>query len=529
MSTENVIVKDWRKIDFSFGLVYPNKFSLGMSSYSIRLLYFLINAFDNIACERIFLPDNLNIKFPASKDFSSKNNLRSLENKVLPDEFDILGFSLHFENDYKNVLWIIEKVGIPLTFQERQERNSKNSTQFPLLIAGGPAVTSNPIPLSKFFDILFIGDSEQNLSNFLDLYQDYNVKKISFKEFLEKAENVEGLYIPALRNNVRRVTLNLLDDSPTPIFQLISKSHKNKTIFENNFFIEINRGCPFRCKFCISSFHNYPFRNRSYDNIIKSIQQSIKYSKFETISLIGSCVSSHPRFKQICEYIIENGKRLTVPSIRVEYLTQDIIELFEKAEIKTITIAPEAGSDRLRYNLDKKITNEKIISILVQIKDSKIRNVKFYFLIGLPGEKDEDIDAIINFLKSIDQLGFTKNSLRVNINPFIPKLNTPYEKEIFFYLDENLHEFTRKYQKLEQELKNITSIKLKFKNFKSIIKNARLQTITSLGNQQVSDLLLEYYKNGATFTALQKAERELNFSLNDYLIRIKECYSPWII
>ena len=164
---------------------------------------------------------------------------------------------------------------------------------------------------------------------------------------------------------------------------------------------------------------------------------------------------------------------------------------------------------------------------MTQIKDSQIKNIKFYFLIGLPNEEEKDIEEIINLLKLIDKLGFTKNSLRVNINPFIPKLNTPYEKEITFYLDENLPKLTKKYKKLEQELKNIISLKLRFKNFKSIIKNARLQTMISMGNKQVSDILLEYYYKGATFSALQKAEKEFNFSLNDYLLKIKEFYSPW--
>ena len=529
MSTENVIIKDWRKIDVSFGLVYPNKFSLGMSSYSIRLLYFLINSFDKIACERIFIPDNLYLKFPASKDYSSKNVLRSLENKALPEDFDILGFSLHFENDFKNIFWILDKAEIPLTFQERQQMINKDNTKFPLLIAGGPAITSNPIPLSKFFDILFIGDSEQNLKLFFDVYQVYNNQKINFKEFLEEAKSIEGLFVPALKNKTKRAILKDLNDSPNPVFQLISNQPNKETIFENYFFVEINRGCPFQCKFCISSFHNYPFRNRSYENIIKSIQQSLKYSKYETISLIGSSVSSHPKFREICEYIIRNEKRLSIPSIRVDHLTQDIIQIFEKAKIKTITIAPEAGSEKLRYSLGKKIPNEKIISILTQIKDSQIKNIKFYFLIGLPNENENDIDEIINLLKSIDQLGFTKNTLRVNINPFIPKLNTPYEKEITFYLDEKMNDFLKKYKKLERELKDMTSIKLKFKNFKLIIKNARLQAMISLGNKKISDLLLEYYNNGATFSSLQRAEKKFNFSLNEYLLKIKGCYSPWII
>jgi len=529
MTTENIIIKDWRNIDFSFGLVYPNVSKLGMSSYSIRLLYFLINSHENIACERIFLPENLKLKFPASKDYSSQNILRSIENKVLPNEFDILGFSFHFENDLRNILWILDKSEIPLTFQERQECISLEKPKFPLIIGGGPVVTSNPMSFSRIFDILFIGDSDYNLKLFLQNFSNYKNEKVNFNGFLESTSRIEGIFIPALKNKVNRAVLNNLDDSPNPIFQVISIDPKENNIFESNFFVEINRGCPYKCKFCISSFHNSPFRNRSYENIKDVIEDAIKYSNFDTISLIGSCVSSHPKFKQICELIINSGKRLSIPSIRIEHLTPDIIQLLERADIKTVTIAPEAGSESLRFGLGKRISNEKIISVLTQIRNSQIKNIKFYFLIGLPGEKEENIDDIIDLLKRVDQLGFERNSLRVNINPFIPKLNTPYEKQISSYLDVKLIELRRKFQKLERELKRIPSIKIKFKNFKSLIKNARLQTIISLGNQKVSDMLLSYYYNGANFGALQKAGNDLQFSINDYLLKIRDCYSPWKI
>ncbi|MFW9969981.1 MAG: B12-binding domain-containing radical SAM protein [Candidatus Odinarchaeota archaeon] len=527
MITENIIIKDWRKIDFSFGLIYPNTYKIGMSSYSIRLLYFLINSYENIACERIFLPDNINLKYPASKDYSSKNVLRSLENKVLPEDFDILGFSLHFENDFKNILWILDKAEIPLTSQKRYTALIEDNKKFPILIGGGPTITSNPMPFSDFFDIMFIGDAEESLKIFFKIFQEYRIGSLKFQEFLEKAGLIEGVYIPALNNKVKRAVLKDLDDSPTPIFQLISKAYNEKSIFEHNFFVEINRGCPFQCKFCISSFHNFPFRNRSYQNIKKAIENGMKYSKFETISLIGSCVSSHPKFKQICKYIINNGKRLTIPSIRIEHIDTEIIQILEQANIKTITIAPETGSESLRFGLGKLITNEKIISVLNEIKNSKIKNVKFYFLIGLPGEHEQSIEDIITLLKLINEMGFNKDALRVNINPFVPKLNTPYEKEVFFYLEDNIDELTKKYQKLETELKNVSSIKLKFKNFKYIIKSTKLQTIISLGNKQILDLLLDYYYHGAKLSSLKKAEKRLSFSINDYLLKIKECYTPW--
>ncbi|MFX1377982.1 MAG: B12-binding domain-containing radical SAM protein [Promethearchaeota archaeon] len=528
MSTENIIIKDWRKIEFSFGLVYPNTHKLGMSSYTIRLLYFLINSFENIACERIFLPENINLRFPASKDYNTKNNLRSLENKILPEEFDILGFSIHFENDFKNILWILEKAGIPLTSQDRFNALIENNVQFPIILGGGPVVTSNPIPFSNFFDILFIGDAEESLKSFFKIFKSYKNDDLSHKEFLDRVGLLEGIYIPTIKNKIKRAILKNLDDSPTPIFQLISKSSGERSIFEQNYFLEINRGCPYRCKFCISSFHNSPFRNRSYENIKQTIENGIKFSNFETISLIGSCVSSHPKFKEICKLIISQGKRLTIPSIRIEHLDSELIQILEKANIKTITIAPEAGSESLRYSLGKMIPDEKIISVLTRIRDSQIKNIKLYFLIGLPEENEENINDIINLLNLINDLGFERNSLRVNVNPFVPKLNTPYEKEIFFYLNENMHILIGKYQKLERELKNISSIKLKFKNMKFIIKNARLQTIISLGNQQISDLILNYYNNGATPISLEKAEKELNFSINDYLLKIRNCYTPWV-
>ena len=525
MYRENVIIKDWRDIDLSFGLIYPNTYKIGMSSYSIRLLYYLINCYDNIVCERIFLPDN--ITFPASKDYSSENILRSIENKVHPNEFDILGFSVQFENDFKNILWILEKAGIPLTHADRKKELDKGNVNYPIIIGGGPVITSNPMPLSKIFDFCFIGDVEMKLEDMLKTILLYKSKEIDLQELLNRIKIIEGIFVPSLNNKVNRVILENLDESPVPEFQLISKSSGVQTIFEENFFLEINRGCPFQCKFCISSFHNYPYRIRSFEDIKRRIEEGIKHSDFDNISLIGPCVSSHPKFYEICEYVLRKGKRLTVPSIRIEHLTSNIIKILEKSNVKTITIAPESGSEKLRYSLGKKISDEKIFSVLRELKKSKIKNVKFYFLIGLPDETENDIDKIIIFLKKVSELGFEKNTLRVNVNPLIPKLNTPYEKKVDFYLNDNFNSFLSKFKMIEKELKELSSIKLKFQNPKSIMNRARLQTILSLGNAEIFNLLLQYYSYGSSFGALRRAEKNSNFSLDEYLLRIKSGYSPW--
>ncbi|MFW9822181.1 MAG: B12-binding domain-containing radical SAM protein [Candidatus Thorarchaeota archaeon] len=525
MLSENIIIKDWRTIDISFGLIYPNIYDIGMSSYSIRLLYFLINSINNIACERIFLP-SIKIKYPASKDYSPENLIRSLENNILPQEFDILGFSYHFENDFKNILWILEKANIPINRQERQYQSKIN---YPIIIGGGPVVTSNPILLSNIFDFLFIGDAEPNLFLFFKIFQEFKEENIIFQDFMEKAIEIEGIFAPSINNKIDRAVLKNLDDSPIPVPQLLSYSDQAISIFQKNFFLEINRGCPYQCKFCISSFHNSPFRNRSFKNIITAVDKAIKYSKFETFSLIGSCVSVHPDFKEICEYIIKTGKRLTIPSIRVEHINEDIINILEESNVRTITIAPEAGSDNLRYSLGKLISNDKIISILQQIRDSKIRNVKFYFLIGLPNENENDINEIISLIKLIDQMGFEKDSLRVNVNPFVPKLNTPYEKGVTYYIKDKFNELIAKYKLIERELKRLKSVRLKFKNFKKLTTDARIQTIISLGDREISELLFNYYQNASTYNGLRKAEEQMNLFIDDYLLKIKNCYSPWII
>ncbi|MHA2267515.1 MAG: hypothetical protein ACXAB8_06905, partial [Promethearchaeota archaeon] len=161
------------------------------------------------------------------------------------------------------------------------------------------------------------------------------------------------------------------------------------------------------------------------------------------------------------------------------------------------------------------------------IRNSKIRNVKFYFLIGLPNEDEEDINEIVNLIKNIDLIGFESTSLRVNINPFIPKLNTPYENEVSYYLKERLNDLILKYKTIERELKGLSSVKLKFKNFKKIVTEARIQTIISLGDQEISELLLKYYQNGANYSAIRKAEGQINLSIDEYLLKVKEGYSPW--
>jgi len=520
-----MFAKDWRLIDFSFGLVYPNVRKIGMSSYAMRLLYYLINSYNNIACERIFLPEK--IKYPAHQFQDPKNRIKSDLSRALLEEFDVLGFSIQFENDFKNILWILEDALIPITTQAREIQSKENENPHPLIIGGGPVVTSNPIPFGRFFDFLFIGDAEPNLDLFLKLIPKYTSKEISYQDLVKQVQQIEGIFIPSINNKVKRVVQQNLSQSITADHQDYMESPEGNKIFGNNYFIEINRGCPYNCNFCISSYHNSPFRNRSFEKIIESIDKGIKSQGFNLFSMIGACVAAHPRFEDICRYILEKGKKFTVPSIRIEYINSKILRLLEESNIRTITIAPETGSEKLRYGMGKNISNQQIYSVIKEIKESQIQNVKFYFLIGLPNEAEEDIRETIKMIKDFNEIGFGKGALRVNINPMIPKLNTPYENEVDFFLMENVYKLRNTLQMIEKELKNLPSIKLKFQNIKSIIKNARLQTLISLGDKETSQLLEDYYMEGANFGALRRVENRADFNIQDYYIKIKNGYSPW--
>jgi len=522
-----MILKGYKDDLTSFGLIYPNQFNIMNSSYTIRFLYNYINSFDNVLCDRFHLPKG--IKFPATEDIKPINCVKGLETGYLPHQFDILGFSIHFENDFRNILWILDKAKIPIINTNRMNLKEGEKYDYPLIIAGGPVVTSNPLPFSRIIDIMFIGDAEPNLGIFLSLFDNYKKDKSRLEDFLKECSEIEGLYVPVLKNKVKRAILENLDESKIPDNQFFQQDTNKDKIFGTNFFIEVNRGCPYKCKFCISSFHNRPFRNRSYENIAACIEKSLNMGEFEKFSLIGSCVSSHPNFYEICEMIISKEKDFSVPSMRIDHITPRLINLFEKGNIKTITIAPEAGTESLRKSVGKNISNELLYQIIEQIEKSKIKNIKFYFLIGLPGETDADVREIIVLLKKIDKIGFQKHSLKVNVNPFIPKFNTPYEQECTNYLRKNLPLLKEKFKLLEKGLKDIPSIKLKFKNFNMLIKQAQLQTLISLGDDQISNLLINYYENGANMGSLRRAEKEYGISIDDYLLKVNLGYKPWII
>jgi len=533
---QNIIKKDWRKIKLSFALVYPNIYRLGMSSYAIHLLYSLLNSRDDTVCERYFLPEN--IKYPASQDNTVKiGRIFSMENQIALKEFDVLGFSIQFENDYKNLLWIIEAAGIPLRTMDRIKISQDQGQIYPLVIAGGPCATSNAMVLSEYVDLFFIGDVEPSINEFLDLATESKEKFSNLNHNLELFQKIHNIFIPSKKNECKRAVLKSLDESTTPIPQIraifndpilkVKKGKKEKGLaFGDTFLLEINRGCPFSCKFCISCHHNSPFRNRTFENIIKTINHATELQEIRKIAFIGSSVTSHPKFKEICKFLNKRKINFMIPSIRIDTITSELLQILEQGDIRTLTIAPETGYENLRYAIGKKISNEQIINAVKIIKDSNIRNIKFYFLVGLPGEWDDDVNAIVDLMIDISNLGFEKNSLKVNINPFIPKLNTPFQIYVDYFSKLNIKDLKNKLERIKNRLYKLPPIKLKIKNIKRIINEALIQTIFSVGDEKVSKLLYDYYYEGATLSALKKAAKKVSFSFDTYFEKIKEGFKP---
>jgi len=533
---QNIDKKDWRTIKLSFALIYPNVYRIGMSSYSIHLLYSLLNSREDIVCERFFLSEK--IRYPASQDINvNMGRIFSIENRILLKEFDILGFSIQFENDYRNVLWILEAAGIPLRAKERRKRYKEKGIIYPLIIAGGPCATSNAMVLSEYIDLFFIGDVEPNLNEFLDLTIEIKEKFINLNNNLEVFRKINGIFIPSIKNNCKRTILINLDESKTPLLQIKSifdppitnlKGRKKQKglSFGDTYLLEINRGCPYNCKFCISCHHNTPFRNKSFEDIIKTIDKARELQKIKKITFIGSCVTSHPNFIEICNYLLKNNIEFMIPSIRIDHITKRLIGILEKGNIKTITIAPETGFNNLRYSIGKKISNEQIIEAAKIIRDSTIKNIKFYFLIGLPGKWEDEADAIVELMTVISELGFEKDSLKVNVNPFIPKVNTPFQIYTDYFFNANLMSIKSKFEKIQNGISKIPSVKLKIKNIKRIINEAIIQTLFSVGDKKVSKILYDYYYGGATLNSLKKAAKRKNFEFDTYFEKIKEGYGP---
>jgi len=495
---EGTIYKEWGG-KTPICLVFPNTYHVGMSNLGFQLLYGILNALPDVVCERAFLPKKEGYE-------KSGRPLRSLESNKPLSEFQIIAFSIPFENDFLHVLSILEMARIPLKAGARDQRS-------PLVVAGGAAVTLNPEPLASFVDLFFIGEGEESFLDFLIVFQDAGEE--GKEGLLGQAAEIEGIYSPALyeaRYDERGLLVEfapLVDTAParvkrrwvtdTTLTPSTSTILTPLTEFKEMFLMELNRGCPHRCRFCATRTIYRPFRNRALETLMGEADQGLQRGK--RIGLVGSALGDHPGFNELCSYITANGGEISIASIRADSITTERARLLAASGHRTVTMAPEAGTERLRAVVAKGLKDEEIFAAAETLAAHGITNLKLYFIIGLPTETSEDIEGICTLVKRIKHHmgkgGRRIGEITLSITPFVPKAWTPFQWQPF----EEIKTLKKRIQTIKKGVGKIPRVRV----IHDLPKWGYVQTLLSMGDRRVGDILLRVHEANGDWGATLKS------------------------
>ncbi|MGQ9617457.1 MAG: TIGR03960 family B12-binding radical SAM protein [Candidatus Aminicenantia bacterium] len=491
----NVVKKNPEKVSLKFAIAFPDLYEIGMSSLGLRILYSLINSIEWASAERVFAPS------PDFEDFLRKNEipLFSLENKIPLYRFDIVGFSLSYEMNYTNVLNILELGKIPLMSSEREDSH-------PIVIAGGPC-TFNPEPLSQFIDLFFIGEAEEGLVEILKTYRE--LKGERREKIIESLSEIEGVYAPELwkvkrrgrflvprfskaRNKIRKRVFEKIDNSvsPSPLVPFCE-------IVFDRVMVEIARGCLQRCRFCQALTIYSPYRMKSAEKVIEESLNLIESTGYEDISLSSLSVSDYPSIHELLFFIAELFGRdkisISIPSLRPSGLKEKIIEEIKKIRKTGFTIAPEAGTERLRNIINKNITDEEIYRGVELLFSKGWGLIKLYFMLGLPQEMDKDIEGIVEMTKKILEIGrkVSKREIEINLtlSPFVPKPHTPFQ----WVGMESIESIKEKIKRVKRGLSRYRNINIKAHNPEM----SQVEALLSRGDRDLSPLIIKAFREGA--------------------------------
>ncbi len=508
-------------------LAYPNLYRTGMSNLGFQTVYAWINRHPACLCERVFLPE------PGDEPRSGDGEtLISIESQRPLKAFDIVAFSLSFENDYPQILRMLEMAGIPVAAAERNEND-------PLVAAGGIAATLNPEPLADFFDLFLIGEGEAVLPGFLDLAAALG-RELSREDLLARIQmEIPGAYIPrfyrvttgedgriiarepvdpAFPRRIARPCALDLDAFTTE--QTITTAD---TEFGGMFMTEVSRGCQRGCRFCAAGFVCRPVRFRSADSLAPSFRMGLEREK--TIGLVGTAVSDHPALIPMCRSILGEGGSVAIGSLRMDRFSAGMASILKETGVETVSLAPEAGSQRLRDVIRKGISDDEIFSAVEKLMECDMVQVKLYFMVGLPTETDEDMDAIVRLVKGMEhharryskgRKGFRR--LTLSINQFIPKPGTPFQ----WHPLEDTAAVRRKIRRIAAELKGEKAVRI----IHDIPKWNYIQALLSLGDRTVGRLLLAAHRREGNWA---HAFREVNVNGDFYVYRPKGADEilPW--
>ncbi len=509
-------------------LIYPNTYYVGMSNLGFQSIYGFLNDYEDIFCERAFLPE----PDVLTRYVSTGTPLCSYESRTAVSEFDIVAFSVSFENDYLNILRILDIARIPLKAEERK-------TCTPLVILGGAVTTINPEPLAMFFDLCIIGDGEDVFADMLQTYRDA-VGSQSKRTLLARLAHTPGVYVPSLYDivyhhsgRVKRIHANAPAPetvTPRPILDLdrhpaYSRILTDSTEFGQMFLLQVNRGCCYSCRFCHTGYTQKPLRHLSRETALHLVRQGVQ--KRQKIGLVGAAIAEYPHLHALCDAILSQGGTISASSLRISTLSHSpsLLEAVLRSGQKTVTLAPEAGTERLRNMLRKPLPDSLLYDMVDRLSQELVLNLKLYFLVGVPTETEEDLDGIIemcrqcrqHMLKPAQKRG-RMGTITVSVNPFVPKPFTPLQ----WCAMETETQIKRKLQRIKRGLARIGNIEVIHESPKGAV----WQGILARGDRRLGQVLqLAYLYQGNW----KKALRELSYSPQFFVHRCRECEEtfPW--
>ncbi len=523
----NSVMKKKEEVSVRFAMCFPDLYEIGMSHLGIQILYSMLNEKKDVWCERVYSPWSDLEKIMKEEQIP----LFALESQDPIKDFDFLGITLQYEMAYTNVLQILDLSQIPLHAEDRGE-------DMPIVIGGGPCVY-NPEPLADFFDLFYIGEGETVYFQLLDVYKENKKNGGSRRDFLEAAAQVEGIYVPSLYNVTYNEDGTIASFAPKKEFAVggsekdaekysipamvkkqvvanLSEAHYplNPVIpyvqaTQDRAVLEIQRGCIRGCRFCQAGMIYRPLRTRSLETLKGYAKEIIKNTGYEELSLTSLSTSDYPEFAELMDFLVEEFKNkkvnISLPSLRIDEFALDVMSKVQDVKKSSLTFAPEAGTQRMRDVINKGITLEDIMYGSEMAFLGGWNKVKLYFMLGLPTEREEDIQGISDLAEQIAELYYDtvpkeqrsgKVQITVSTSFFIPKPFTPFQWEPMYAPEAYLDKAAFLNESIKAQL-NKKSIKYNWHDAKTSV----IEGLLARGDRRVGKIIERAYEKGATFDA----------------------------